>query len=63
MVTIMKIYNEKEQAEQGKILEKKDTRMWNGAKSSVQGSKWIKRCYKESGDLKARSQPRLVSSL
>lgn len=30
----MKIYNEKERAEQGKILEKRDTRMWDGAKSS-----------------------------
>lgn len=59
----MKIYNEKEQAEQGKILEKKDTRMWDGAKSSVQGGKWIKRYYKGSGGLKARSQPSLVSNL
>ena len=32
-VNSMKIYNEKEQVEQGKVLEEqKDTRKWNGAK-------------------------------
>ena len=46
VVSLMKIYNEKEQAEQGKLQnvnfeEKKSTRKWNGAKSCVQGDKGI----------------------
>ncbi|KAL6033954.1 hypothetical protein STEG23_025291 [Scotinomys teguina] len=37
VITVMKIYNEKEKSEQGKIFEeKKDIMKWNGAESSVQ---------------------------
>ena len=58
----MKMYNEKEQAEQGKLQnvnfeEKKNTKKWNGAKFCVQGDKQIKKWNKGSGNLKARSHP------
>ena len=57
----MKIYNEKEQAQQIKIqnvqIEKRGTRKWNRAKSCVQGDKQIKKWNKGSGDLRARSHP------
>ena len=40
VLTLIEIYKEKEQAEQGKIFEeKRSTRKWNGAKSCVQGDK------------------------
>lgn len=44
VVTLMEVYNEKVQAEQDKLQninfeEKRGTRKWNGAKSSVQGGK------------------------
>ena len=52
VVSLMKIYNEKEQAEQGKLQnvnfeEKKSTRKWNGAKSCVRGDKLIKKLKRE----------------
>ena len=54
----MKIYNEEEQAEQGKIFEEKGrTRKWNGAKSYVQGDKQIEKWNKRSGDLRAKLHP------
>ena len=45
---LIKNYNEKQQAEQGKLQnvnfeEKKSTRKWNGAKFCVQGDQWIKK--------------------
>ena len=65
--TFMQIYNEKEQAEQGRIqnvqFEKKGgTRKWNEAKSRVKGDKQIKEkpdiiWDKWSGNLMARSYP------
>ena len=62
VVTLMKIYNEKEQAEQGKLQnvkfeEERSTRKWNTAKSCIQGDKQIKKWNKESGDLRAGSHP------
>ena len=58
MATLIKIYNEKEQAEQIKIqnvqIEKRSTRKWDRAKSCVQGDKQIKKWNKGSGDLRAR---------
>ena len=58
----MKIYNEKEQAEQGKIQnvifeKERNTRTWNAAKSCVQGDKQIKKRNKGSGDLSIRPHP------
>ena len=48
VLTLMKMYNEKEQAEQGKIQnvqfeEKRGTRTLSGAKSCVQGDRQIKK--------------------
>ena len=46
VLTLMKIYNEKEQAEQIKMhnvqSEDRNTRKWNGAKFCVQGDKQMK---------------------
>ena len=61
VVTLKKIYNEKQQTEQGKLQKvnsevKKSTRKWDGAKSCAQGDKWIKKWNKGSGDLRARSR-------
>ena len=46
MLTLIKIYNEKEQAEQIKMhnvqSEERDTRKWNGAESCGQRDKRIK---------------------
>ena len=58
----MKIYKEKEQAEQDKIQNenfegKGNTRKWNRAKFWVQRNKWIKEWDKGSGDLRTRSHP------
>lgn len=62
VLTLMKIYNEKNQAEQGilqnvKFKEERNTKKWNGAKSCVQGDKQTKKWNKGSGDLRARSHP------
>jgi hypothetical protein len=67
ILLLMKIYNEKEQAEQEKIEnlqfeEKRHTRKYNIVKSCVQGEKQIKEIHnvkwiKGSGDLRARSHP------
>ena len=48
MVTLMKIYNVKEQTKQGKLqnvkfTERKNTRKWNGTKSCVQVDKQVKK--------------------
>ena len=48
MVTLIKIYSEKEQDEQDKLHnvkfeEKRSTMKWNGAKFCVQGDKQIKK--------------------
>ena len=43
-VTLMKFYNEEEQAEQRKLFEERHgSRKWTGEKSSVQGDKQIKK--------------------
>ena len=60
VVTLMKIYNEKEQTEQSKLQnvkfeEKRGTRKWNGTKSYVQEDKQIKKRNIGSSDLRARS--------
>ena len=56
VVTLMKIYNEKEQGNV-QFEGKRNTRKWNGAKSCAQGHKQSKKRYKGSGDLRARSHP------
>ena len=60
VVTLMKIYNEKEQAEQGKLQnvnfeEKKSTKKWNRDKFWVQGDTWMKKWNKGSGVLREKS--------
>ena len=55
----MEIYNENEQAEMSKLqnvklVEKKRTRKWNGAKTSVTGDKWNKKRNKGNGDIRAK---------
>lgn len=53
---LRQIYNEKEQAEHGKIFEeKRGIRKWNRAKFCVQGNKRIMKWNKRSGVLGARS--------
>ena len=69
----MQIYNEMEQAEQGKIQnvqfeEKRSTRKGNGAKSSTQRDKKFKenpnaKWNKGSGDFRARPHPAKFSNL
>ncbi|ERE82667.1 potassium voltage-gated channel subfamily B member 1 [Cricetulus griseus] len=56
VVTLMKIYNEKEQDELGKLQNenfegKKSPEKWNRAKICVQEDTWIKKWDKENGDL------------
>ena len=68
MLTLVKIYNEKEQAEQGKLQdanleEKKSTKKQNEAKSCVQEDKLIKRENKGSVDLTARCHPAKFSTV
>lgn len=46
VITLIKIYNEKHQAEQAKlqsvqVKEREDTRKWNGSKSQGQGDKQV----------------------
>ena len=65
-VTLMQIYSEKEQAEQGKTQnvhceEKRGTRKCNGAKSCAQAGKKCKekpdaKWYKDNDDLRVRFQ-------
>ena len=62
VATLIKIYSEKEQTEQGKsqnvnFEEKRSSKKWNGAKSCVPGDKQIKKWNKGCGDFGTTSHP------